>query len=263
MFDIPQRTPLVGMGSYADVLRIAEDRVLKKPKIYPDHKPELAYSNFINRAELQNEKAVYERLGSHDGIIHCFKALDESIELAFANQGDLEKYIQTNSSPSRELRAKWIRSLADVFSYVHVHSRRVVLQDVALRNILVHNNSLKLCDFGDSSLLPLDTNMQQFCESGTTPQIEILYVGCVVYSIAVWQEFKYDYFKNECFPEAEELPAMNSVLFASVIRKCWTRGYASMEALRKDVHNTAECLPAISVQRFLTGEGRIAEVPAI
>ncbi|KAK2799698.1 hypothetical protein FQN50_008398 [Emmonsiellopsis sp. PD_5] len=228
------------MGSYADVLRIAEDRVLKKPKIYAEHSnPDLAYSNFINREELRNEKAVYERLGTHDGIIRCFKALDGSIELAFANQGDLKKYLQTNSSPSREFRASWIRSLVETFSYVH--SCRVILQDVALRNILVHNNSLKLCDFGDSSLLPLNTDMQRFCESGTTPQVEILYVGCVLYSIAAWHEFKYDYFENERFPEPEELPAMDGILFASIIRKCWTGGYASMEALSRDIHNTAEC----------------------
>jgi serine/threonine protein kinase len=226
------------MGSYADVVRIAEDRVLKVPKIYPENNPELAYSNYINRTELQNEGAVYKRLGTHDGIIRCFEVLDESIELAFANQGDLDKYIRTNPPPSPEMRAQWIRPLVEAISYVH--SCRVVLQDIALRNILIHNYSPKLCDFGDSSLLPLDTNMQHFCESGTTPQIEILYVGCVLYSIAAWKKFKYDYFENERFPEPEELPVTDGVLFERVIRNCWAGQYTSMEAVGNDVHDIGE-----------------------
>ncbi|PGH14650.1 hypothetical protein AJ80_05830 [Polytolypa hystricis UAMH7299] len=213
------------MGSYAEVLQIAEDRVLKKPKVYPENDPDLANSNFMNREEIRNEKAVYERLGSHEGIIHCFKALDDSIELAFANQ-------------TQELRGNWIQSLVDAFSYVH--ARRVVHQGIALRNILLHNNSPKLCDSGESSILLLGTNMEQFCDYDTTPQVEILYLGYVLYSIVIWKEFKYDYFKNMRFPEAEELPATDGIPFGAVVRKCWAGEYASMEVLRRDVYDTAE-----------------------
>ncbi|WEW62032.1 hypothetical protein PRK78_007532 [Emydomyces testavorans] len=87
----------------SDVVQIAQDRVLKAPKIFPEHDPDLAYSNFMNREEIRNEKAVYERLGSHSGIIHGFTPVDDGIELALANQGDLEKYMRTNASPSREV----------------------------------------------------------------------------------------------------------------------------------------------------------------
>ncbi|KAF1962102.1 hypothetical protein CC80DRAFT_400151, partial [Byssothecium circinans] len=181
---------------------------------------------------------AYERLGSHDGIIQCFKALDESIELAFANQGDLSAYMQTNSLPSRELRAKWIRSLVDTFSYVH--ARRVLVQDIALRNVLVHDSSLKLADFGQALLLPLDTDMERFCENDTNSQIEILELGCLLYSIAVWQELKYDYFDTKRWPEAGELPETDDILFASIVKKCWNGEYASMEELQKDMHSTVD-----------------------
>ncbi|PGH01686.1 serine/threonine protein kinase [Helicocarpus griseus UAMH5409] len=232
-----QKTPLIGMGSYADVVQIAKDRVLKRPKIYPENDPDLAYSNFMNREEMRNEKAVYERLGSHEGIIHCYKALDDSIELAYANQGDLEKYMQKNPSPPQETKENWIRSLVDTFSYVH--SCRVVHQDIALRNILLHNNSPKLCDFGESSILPLDADMERFCDCDTTPQVEMLYLGYVLYSILVWKELKYDYFENMCFPKPEELPETDGIVYGAIIRKCWAGEYASMEALRNDVHNFA------------------------
>lgn len=131
--------------------------MLKEPKIYSNNNPGSAYSNMVNRAEILNEKAVYERLGTHHGIIHCFKALNESIELAFANQGDLSTYIRVNPLPSQKFRVKWIQVVVDAFS--HAHARRVVIQDISLWNILVHENSLKLSDFGESSLPPLDTDM--------------------------------------------------------------------------------------------------------
>lgn len=210
---------------------------MKEPKIRSLKETEDAdYINMVNRTDILNEKAVYERLGSHDGIIKCLKTQDESIELAFANQGDLAAHMQRTPTPSRNFRAKWIQSLVDTFSYVN--SRRIINLDVALRNVLVHDNALKLCDFGQTVLLPLDADMERFCVHGTTPQIEILQLGCLLYSIAVWQELKYDYFDTERWPEAEELPAMDDILFASVIRKCWKGEYASMEALQRDIRLT-------------------------
>ena len=121
----------------------------------------------------------------------------------------------------------------DSFSYAH--ARRVVVQDVALRNILAHENSLKLSDFGDTFPLPLDTDMERFCVNDTTPQIEILHLGCILYSIAVWQELTYNYFHTERWPVAGKLPATDDILFASIIKKCWNGEYTSMEALQKDI----------------------------
>ena len=56
----------------------------------------MEYSNSINRDTLKHEKAIYQRLGNYKGIIQCFKASDDGIELAFAKQGDLERYIEGN-----------------------------------------------------------------------------------------------------------------------------------------------------------------------
>jgi len=67
--------------------------MLKKPRMYPYKNLRLAYSNIVNSAEIPNEKAVYERLETHYRPIYCFKALEELIKLAFANQGDLLTYI--------------------------------------------------------------------------------------------------------------------------------------------------------------------------
>lgn len=142
--------------------------------------------------------------------------------------------MQNNPLPSPAIRAKWTRLLVDSFTYAH--SRRVVLQEFALRNILVRQNSLKLADFGQASLLPLEADMEGFCINDTTAQVEILHLGCILYSVAIWQELKYDYFNTERWPEAGELPAIDDILFGPILKKCWNKGYVSMEALQKDIH---------------------------
>jgi hypothetical protein len=71
--------------------------MLKEPKIYPYNNLRSAYSNIVNRAEILNEKAVYERLETHYRIIYCFKYLEGLIKLAFANQGELLTYCRPES----------------------------------------------------------------------------------------------------------------------------------------------------------------------
>lgn len=231
----PQIGQLAGNGTFGYVWRIADDRVRKEPKIWPETDPDTACVNMTRRFEIQNEISNYERLGKHDGIIECLDLQKESIELAFANQGDLSSYIKSQPVPTEAFRVKWIQSLVDSFSYVH--SRRVVVQDIALRNVLVHNGSLKLCDFGQSTLLPMDTDMANFCANDTTPKIEILQLGCMLYSIAVWQELKYDYYDTQCWPGVADLPSTADVLLSSVIEKCFRGEFASMEALQDCVHD--------------------------
>ena len=82
--------------------------------------------------------------------------------------------------------------------------------------------------------------MARFCVNATTTQIEILHLGCVLYSIAVWREFRYNYFDTERWPAAGELPITDGILFASVIQKCWNGEYASLEELQKNVHCLAD-----------------------
>ncbi|KAK2801257.1 hypothetical protein FQN50_007817 [Emmonsiellopsis sp. PD_5] len=226
--------PLIGIGTFSFVFQLGDNRVLKRPKTYPEEgKPNTAHMNETSIDALTNEASVYRRLGQHEGILQCFQITEHSIELSFANQGDLLKYMKTNPPPTEKVRAEWIRSLADAFAYVH--SRRVIVDDIHTQNILVHNGCLKLSDFNLSFLLPLDTDMENYSVHDTNPQIEILHLGCVFHSIAAWSEFRYDYFDQKRFPNLDELPSTEGILGGMIIRKCWMGGYASMELLRKDV----------------------------
>ncbi|TKA39639.1 hypothetical protein B0A49_13815 [Cryomyces minteri] len=142
---------VVGLGLTGLILYLDEDRVVKVAKTYtlddfPRHDSGyVEYINDANRESLRREKRIYERLGDHEGIITCFKASDYGIELAFAKQGDLERHIKSDAEPQSSVKIRWILSLTDALSYIH--SRRVFVDKIALRNILVIDGELKLSDF--------------------------------------------------------------------------------------------------------------------
>jgi serine/threonine protein kinase len=186
------------MGMTGRILQLDESRVVKVARVFsPDDysgraRQNMDYSNSINRDTLKREKAIYQRLGNYKGIIHCFNASEDGIELAFAKQGDLETYIERNIEPQEPFKTKWILSLTDTLSYVH--SRKVFVDEIALRNILVADGQLKLADFGQSVLLPMEANVDTICEEDLTARIEIFHLGWIIYSIAGWRVYKYYFY---------------------------------------------------------------------
>ena len=231
------------------ILKLDEDRVVKIAKVYPlDHyaghdRSNMEYINDINHKILKNEKSIYQRLGNHNGIISCFKASDYGIELAFAKQGNLETYIETNPEPHESFRTEWILSLTDTLSYVH--SRKIFVDEVALRNFLVADGRLKLADFGQSLLLPLTADMDTICENDLTAKIEMLHLGWIIYSIAVWRIHKYYFFDLEDpqWPDPQELPPTEHIFCGTIVRKCWNGEYISMNALNEETHGLLAKLP--------------------
>lgn len=230
---------MVGLGLTGLILYLSEGRVVKVPKTFVvDDFPgqDSAYVEYINdanRENLKNERSIYERLGNHKGIITCLKASDFGIELAFAEQGDLETYIKNNVEPHASLKTEWILSLIDTLSFIH--SRRVFVDEIALRNILVTNGQLKFSDFGQSYLLPLTADVDTICENDLTAKIEILHLGWVIYSIAVWGVHKYYYFErgDPQWPSPQEFPATNHLFWGTIIQKCWNGDYESMIAVNE------------------------------
>ncbi|PGH23695.1 hypothetical protein AJ80_02301 [Polytolypa hystricis UAMH7299] len=207
---------VIGLGLTGLILKLDEGRVVKVAKVYQldniesdDARSDMEYINNINRDTLKNEKSVYERLGSHKGIVTCFKTSDYGIELAFAKQGDLESHIAANPEPDGSSKTDWIVSLISTFSYIH--SRGVLVDDIALRNILVSDGRLKLADFGQSILLPLTADVDT-------------------------RVHKYYFFDNSNpqWPTANELPSTHGLFFGSIIRKCWSGEYASASSVNAE-----------------------------
>ncbi|KAE8145815.1 kinase-like domain-containing protein [Aspergillus avenaceus] len=231
--------PLIGNGLNGFVYYMGEGRVVKKAKQYElSHlrDPEdLEYMNEINQQTLENEVKVFERLGCYEGIIPCFRTSQYGIELALA-QGDLESYIETSPERENALKIRWISSLIETLAYVHSH--KVFVNDIALRNILVLDEQLKLADFGQSMLLPLDIDITSANENDLNVQIEILHLGWILYSVASWHVHKYCFFGPEnpdlCWPALDSFPNVDGVLCGKIIEKCWRGEYASMVGLKND-----------------------------
>jgi serine/threonine protein kinase len=133
------------------------------------------------------------------------------------------------------MKTNWIMSLIDTISYVH--SKRVFVDEIALRNILILDNDPKLADFGQSILLPTTADMKIIHDgAGLNLKIEILHLGWILYAIASWQNRRYYYFESEIpsWPTPEELPATDNLFCGSIIKKCWTGQYETVEALQKE-----------------------------
>lgn len=233
---------MAGYGMTGYILQLDEDRVVKVAKTYAldvyvgtSSFENMEYINEINRTTLENEIDIYQRLGHHKGIICCLQTSNYGIELAFAKQGNLEDYIRAQPEPPESLKIDWILSVINTLSYIH--SQRVLVDDIALRNLLVADGHLKLADFGQSSLLPLSTDMDTVCDNDLTPRIEILHLGWIIYSIAVWQVHKFYLFDAEHdmrWPTAQELPPLENVFCRTIVEQCWRGEYGNMEMLKEE-----------------------------
>ncbi|RJE21775.1 STYKc [Aspergillus sclerotialis] len=231
--------PVIGNGMTGIVLKINEGRAVKKAKLYKpgqlQNREDVEYINEINKQTLDNEIQVFQRLGSYKGIIPHFQTSQYGIELALA-QGNLEPYLETYPERENSLRTSWIWSLINTFAYIHSH--KIFVDDIALRNILILDEQLKLSDFGQAILLPLDIDIPSANENDLNVQIEILHLGWVLHSIATWCVHKYYFFSPEnpdlCWPEPDSFPNIDDVLCGKIIKKCWRGEYTSMDNLRDE-----------------------------
>jgi serine/threonine protein kinase len=231
---------VVGIGMTGLILKLDDSRVVKVAKVYSlDHcvgndRGNMEYMNDINLKSLKQERSIYERLGNHQGIITCFKTSDYGIELAYAKQGNLETYITNSPEPHESFKREWILAITDTLSYIH--SRRVFVDEIALRNFLVADGRLQLADFGQSILLPLATEIDTVCENDLNAKIEVLHLGWIIYSIAIWRVCRYYYFdlENPQWPTLTDLPPTDHLFCGAIIKKCWRGDYISMAALNED-----------------------------
>ncbi|KAK5369421.1 hypothetical protein LTR20_007701 [Exophiala xenobiotica] len=241
--------PMIGNGMTGYILQLDEGCVVKVAKTYsldvyvgtPSF-DDMEYINEINVKTLENEVKIYQRLGHYEGIINCLQTSNYGIELAFAKQGNLEDYIKAEPEPPESLKIEWILSVIDTLSYVH--SQRVLVDEIAPRNFLVADGHLKLADFGQSLLLPISTDMDTVCDNDLTTRIEILHLGWVIYSIAVWHVHTYYFFDKEHdmqWPNTQELPLAEGLFCKPIVEKCWNGQYINMKTLKDEAYKTLVC----------------------
>ncbi|KAK1146357.1 hypothetical protein N8T08_003144 [Aspergillus melleus] len=89
---------------------------------------------------------------------------DTSTTLAVMENGNLRLYLSRNK-PSQSLQLTWFRVIACTLA--SIHERRIIVADIASRNFLLDSGlSIKVCDFTESTIMPLNTCMEAADDGG-------------------------------------------------------------------------------------------------
>ncbi|KAL5366215.1 hypothetical protein BJX96DRAFT_169748 [Aspergillus floccosus] len=99
-----------------------------------------------------------------------------------------------------DARSKGILQLAWCYEMTctlcYIHDRRVLVADISSRNFLLDSDlSIKIGDFSEASLLPLESDMETVDDNGFTTQIDIGLLGAVMYEVVTGNRCEVDLFK--------------------------------------------------------------------
>lgn len=233
---IPQEQ-VIGYGSSAVVL--LEDGVAVRTLLRCIWSSD--YDVDVNIQSLRREQDVYRRLHSPEddrskGIVRCLGFSTEATRLAYMPNGDLRTYL-AKCRPSRQLQLAWCYEMARILCYVH--DRRVLVADISSQNFLLDCHlSIKMCDFSEASLLPLETDMETADDKGFTTQIDIGLLGAVMYEVMTGSRCKVDLFKDNLptdgrayRPDRKTLPSTQDIWLGAIIEGCWTGEFRTAHSL--------------------------------
>ncbi|KAJ5639172.1 uncharacterized protein N7484_007034 [Penicillium longicatenatum] len=189
---------------------------------------------------IRKEQEVYRRL-QHSGrscchIVHCVNIYSNRTELAWMKHGDLRSFL-TKNQPSRSQKLSWYLAMASGLAYIH--SQRVLVADIASRNFLVDSDlSIKFCDFTESTLFPMDTDMGSVDDLGYTVELDIRLLAAVFYEVETGEKCEVVLYKEDdplddraCWPKRQFLPSTESLRIGPIIESCWKGEIRSADAL--------------------------------
>ncbi|KAL2801715.1 kinase-like domain-containing protein [Aspergillus granulosus] len=248
---IPQER-ILGNGASAVVL-LQNDVAIKTPLRYRWSSESEVQAN---AQSLMHEQDVYRRLQnprddrSH-GVVRCIGLSTDTTQLAYMANGDLRTYL-AKFRPPRQLQLKWFKQMARTLSFIH--DRRVLVADIASRNFLLDSDlSLKICDFTEASLLPLDCDMETVDDNGYTTQIDVGLLGAVMYEVITGNRCEIDLFRDNSptdgrayWPERRFLPSTRGIWLGWLIEGCWDGEISSAHSLLLALNSTDPRLSPIS-----------------
>jgi serine/threonine protein kinase len=201
-----------------------------------DERPDLIRS-------IEDEKAIYRRLGDHPGIVRCYNpsSTHHSIQMVLMKNGDLQHYL-AETRPGKKTQLSWLTEMAHTMA--HIHNRRVIVADIRLDNLLLDNDlAVKFADFGESTLMPLDWSLDGSDDLGCSILTDIGQFGAVIFEIVTGQSCKFDIMQDwkevedlPTWPRRDSLPSTSDVWLGHIIEKCWTQGFRSANDLAAELN---------------------------
>ncbi|CAB4383305.1 unnamed protein product [Rhizophagus irregularis] len=139
-----------------------------------------------SRDDIINEVYLMGKVNCHPNIIKICgvtKFKDEtnySLILEYADSGTLGKYLRENAATFRwEDQLKFANDIASAVLYLHRH--QIIHGDLHPGNVLIHQHSIKIADFGRSRLPGLSNILEGMREKpypGTNHKFIALYKKC-------------------------------------------------------------------------------------
>jgi serine/threonine protein kinase len=231
------KSKIIGMGLDGYVVHNEPSTVLKIPKLHgcllpngtiePDPENE-------GSSDLTIERTIYERLQGVRGVANYLGNLKDGLLLEYYCNGCLEEHMEKDILPAWSQRMDWILQIIDVFAACH--AKKVLVCDIALRNILLADDyTIRVIDFANSFLCPLEDSGALRNSSGYCSKVDILHVTNIIYSLSRWKKFQVDCVTMDEWPDAEFLPSTMDLPLGDVISKSWSRQFETLDELRHAV----------------------------
>ncbi|KAH8156786.1 hypothetical protein CIB48_g11461 [Xylaria polymorpha] len=212
------------------------------------------------RQEMAIEAQIYQRLGAHPRLVQLkhWDPIDHTLTLEYMPHGNLMEYVKKHGqkiSPAQ--RRQWAMEATEGVELLHSHG--VIQGDVGPHNFLLDVDlSLKICDFGGSSLdgsraavapgvrYRLPSLAGRHIQPATIKE-DLFALGSTIYFIATGHE-PYNELTDE--DQVEKLykdgvfPELGGVPFAEIIALCWRQEAESAKMIIELVRrSSAQVIP--------------------
>ena len=197
-------TQAIGQGSFSTIYRgfRLKDKhpvAIKKLTRIVDNKYIESEIDLMKSLDCDNILKLYEVIRRNDKVY---------LILEYCNQSDLSDYIR---SQDNALNNKFIYQIINALKYLF--KKNIVHRDIKPQNILIHDNTIKICDFGFAKTFKDNDLINTFCGSPLymAPEIlkyseysekaDIWSLGVIIYEIITKQhpypsENKFELIKN-------------------------------------------------------------------
>lgn len=188
------------------------------------------------------EKAIYKRLGVHHGIVRCYhlESSDPSIQMELMKNYVLRHYLARNR-PEQKTQLSWFTTMAHTVAYIHQHC--IIIADLRLDNVLLDDAfTVKFCDFGESTLMPLDWDLEGPDELGFSILTDLGQFGTAMYQVITGLKCRFDLTADRkeledpyTCPRRDRLPSTENVWLGHIIEKCRTQAFKSAKELATEL----------------------------
>jgi serine/threonine protein kinase len=207
---------------------------------YPSCSTELIKVPSTKPSSIKNmeiEKRIYKRLGSHPNIVPCLRIDDTGILLKRAEHGAIREFFAEGGTATMEERIKWSRDIAIAIQYLHEHGIRHA--DLGGRNLLLDSSrTILLCDFAGSGIDGEPPTV--WAESGFkhpkmdenelgTIRAELHALGSTIYEIITSSQphGKAEEWIVHQWIQEGKYPDVKEVKLGDIITKCWKGEFES------------------------------------